>query len=150
MVAALEQEVAEIRMGLGQRGIERESSFELRDRELGLAEAAIGDRQVAAYRGVARARVHRANEGRERAPGIPDLQPQHADRVQCFGIVRQAREERLEARFGARAIARLERFERPGDDLLVGLPLTGGLRGEPALLFTHRLVRRTPLKAGRT
>jgi hypothetical protein len=139
MIPALEQEVAEIRMGLCQRGIERECHFELRDRELGLAEASIGDRQVAAYRGIAEARIHRANERDERAPGIPELQSQHAYRVQRFGIFRQAREECLEARFGARAVAGLERFERPGDGLLVGLRLTGGLRGETPLLFTHRL-----------
>ena len=134
MISALEQQVAEIRAGLGQRGIERQRRFELRDRALGLSEASIGDRQVAAYRRIARVSVHRANQRRQRALGIPDLQSQNADRVQRLGIRWQAREERLEARFGARARSPASSASNaPGDDVLDRLRPTGGLRGEPSL-----------------
>ena len=91
-------------MRFGQHRIERERCFELRDGELRLAEATVGDREVAPNRWIARVHADRANERRERAHGVPELQPQHPDCVQRAGIRRQVCEQRLEARPGARAI----------------------------------------------
>ena len=72
----------------------------------------------------------RANERREGARGVPELQPQHPDCVQRAGIRRQVCEQRLEARSGAHAIAGSVSFDCSGEDPLVGLRLPIGLRGK--------------------
>ena len=65
---------------------------------------------------IARACSTRASERAERALRIAELQPEHADRVERVGIARQVREQRLERSPDARAIARLERFERAREE----------------------------------
>jgi len=90
----------------------------------------------------------RANERREGARGVPELQPQHPDCVQRAGIRRQVCEQRLEARSGAHAIAGSVSFDCSGEDPLVGLRLPIGLRGKTSFFLTHRVVYRTRQRQG--
>ena len=144
VVAPLEQQVAEIRMRFRQRRIQRERGFQLRDGEGGLAEAAVGDRQMTAVRRLPGVRLDRAAQWLERAPRIFQLQSEDADGIQRVGVVRQVCLEDLERPGGIRPIPGLERLERAREEPAVEaspdlpVPRPGAVSSHPSPKFASR------------
>ena len=126
MVATRKAQIAEVRMRLRERRVERQRRFELRDGELGLPQAPVRDRQMAAVRRRPRVGRDGAQQRIESALRIAELQAEDADAVERVGVARRIRVQRRECLGRASAIAGPERLERAREEPAIERRAAGG------------------------